>query len=323
MWQDTVIITRRVRHGLDLAADLEKAARVAEFAIGHKDERLTTRHVAHIGLNSTFSDMTLRRYGKRPPMTFRRERTKLEVAGSKVKPDLESHSVYIPAFRTALRVEFPRRFIRIREVVFDRDFAHFVFEVSADDRMEVQGWLGVDLNIIGPLAVVYVPTLGEVLRIGTEFYVLVKKYQKIIREVTDARKKGMRQRLYRRRKNRITDLLHKSTSKIVSLARDQQCGIRLEDLRGIRRAANPKRPQRIMVQQWPYFKFRQQIVYKAKMAGVPVQLVRPGGTSTTCAVHRVTGRRDGRTFLCPVGHEVDVDENAAMCISATVGKYEF
>lgn len=232
MARKNVTITRKVKHGLDLRLELSKAAEVAQFALDNPDKR-STKFVSHVGLNSTFSDMILRYYIEHPPKTFRSDKVKLLVAGSKVRPDVDRGLVYVPPLRTNIRCEFPKDFLRVRQIMFDQEYAFINMEVKAKEEMEVNEWLGVDLNIVGPLAVIWLPTTREVIPLGDEYYRLVQRYNRLETELEQHNKFHLLKKVRIRRAHKVDDLLHKVSAKIVEIAVNNRCGIRMENLCGI------------------------------------------------------------------------------------------
>lgn len=317
-----VIIARKVAHGRDLSVDLDKAFLVASFAVANPD-KLSTKYVRDIGLNSALSDMVLRRYGRHPPKTLRPEKVKLEIAGSKVVVDTVAKTLYVRALRLLLRCEFPPDFGKVRSVLFDSEFAYINLELKPKQKLNVSEWIGVDLNIIGGLIVAWIPTTGKVIRLGREYHDMMKTYDELQDSARRGRKNAALNRLTTRRRRRLNDLLHKISAEIVRIALRSGCGIRMEQLKGIREKGITEKPMRIMVQSWPFYKLQTYIKYKCERYGVPVQLVWTRDTSVRCAMHNLVGRREGRLLVCPVGHTVDVDLNAARNISIAQPRYEF
>jgi IS605 OrfB family transposase len=93
--------------------------------------------------------------------------------------------------------------------------------------------------------------------------------------------------------------------------------LRLEDLSGYRESAEDED----IIHDWPYAMLQEQICYKAKEEGIPVQFVDSAHTSTTCrkCQFTATANRDGDSFEChSCGYEVHADVNAGMNIA--VGK---
>jgi len=92
----------------------------------------------------------------------------------------------------------------------------------------------------------------------------------------------------------------------------------LEDLEGIREGLRVPKSQRYERMSWSYFQLQQMIVYKAKLAGIPVIFVPADYTSKTCSqchcmhdCNRVTQA----WFKCrECGFCWNADDNAAMNI---------
>ena len=61
---------------------------------------------------------------------------------------------------------------------------------------------------------------------------------------------------------------------LVRFARDHGCGIRLEELRGIRQTSRQRKETKRQADKnrdyWPYFDLETKVLYKAALAGVPV-----------------------------------------------------
>ena len=105
-------------------------------------------------------------------------------------------------------------------------------------------------------------------------------------------------------------VLHPSSCGIVDLATDlAPAVIALEELTGYREtAAEP-------IHDWPFALLQEMIAYKAKAAGILVEMVNPAYTNVTCRQCSQTNReyRDGTEFHCTrCGYEVHADVNAAI-----------
>ena len=98
--------------------------------------------------------------------------------------------------------------------------------------------------------------------------------------------------------------------------------IRLEDLTGIRLRGQARRRDRARsLQSWSFHRLQQFIGYKARLAGIQVEWVKPQKTSQTCSVcgHVAKNNRHGIHFLCQAcGHMAHADSNAAQNISRAI-----
>lgn len=113
---------------------------------------------------------------------------------------------------------------------------------------------------------------------------------------------------------------HEIAKKIVETAKDTGRGIALEDLQGIRDRITVRKSQRSRHHNWPFYQLQQYILYKAELAGIPVQLVDPRNTSKTCSQcgHCEKSNRKNRdNFACVAcGYAAPADYNAAVNIAA-------
>jgi IS605 OrfB family transposase len=102
---------------------------------------------------------------------------------------------------------------------------------------------------------------------------------------------------------------HNISKQLVSKAKDTHRQIALEDLKGIG-DSTVRHSQRRRHKAWAFFQLRSFIEYKAKIAGVLVQLVDPHNTSRTCpqcGFISKSNRRSQSEFLC---HQCGFASNA-------------
>jgi len=123
----------------------------------------------------------------------------------------------------------------------------------------------------------------------------------------------------RKEREKVRQILHHASKMIVLQAKQQQFGIVMEQLNGLRRLYRSGNGQgawyRGRMNSWSYAELQRQIEYKARWEGLPVIYVRPHGTSAKCSI---CGSRMARIpeenrklkcFRCDV--TVDRDVNAA------------
>lgn len=97
------------------------------------------------------------------------------------------------------------------------------------------------------------------------------------------------------------DTNHCIAKKIVQTAQRSTAGIALEELTGIRQRVKARRQQRARQSNWGFAQLRQQITYKARLAGIPVFLVDPRHTSQECPrCHHIAraNRKSQADFSC-------------------------
>jgi putative transposase len=129
---------------------------------------------------------------------------------------------------------------------------------------------------------------------------------KVGRMTTDDRRIGKRllTKYGTRERNRTVQRIHRVTKQIVTYAGENQLGIKMEKLTGIRRLYKRGNGQgasfRGRMNSWVFGETQRQTEYKAKWAGVPTLYVSPKGSSPNCpdCGFRVVPRQ-GRKLYCP------------------------
>lgn len=113
---------------------------------------------------------------------------------------------------------------------------------------------------------------------------------------------------------------HVVSKVIVAKAKDTVRAIALEDLTGIRKTVTVRKTLRSRSHSWTFRQLRSFIEYKAALAGVPVFLVNPRGTSHICpkCSHNEKANRPNRdSFKClQCGFSGYADHVAAVNIAA-------
>ena len=191
-------------------------------------------------------------------------------------------------------------------------------DIPEEDVEDVETFVGVDFGLVS------IATLSN----GKEFNSKKlqdyrEKRQKVRSSVQSKRTRGSKKLLKRlsgRERTTASIINHTIAKQIVQLAKEENKGIALEDLKGIRFSSLKKGKKfRTMVGKWSFNQLRQYISYKAILNGVPVVLVNPRYTSKTCNKCHHIGNRKGKVFECNnCGNNMDADVNASINI-ATLG----
>lgn len=204
-------------------------------------------------------------------------------------------------------------------IVRGKWFLHCVCDIPETERFEPEDWLGIDLGIVNISAdsdgTIYSGAEVEARRIH-----LARRRAGLQKRGTKAAKRRLK-KLSGKQRRYQHHINHCISKQIVASAERTERGIALEDLKGIRtRVTATSRQQRSKVANWAFHQLRTFIEYKATLAGVPVALVRPTGTSITCSCCGHTEKANRLTrevFECvSCGHTEPADLNAARNIRA-------
>ena len=184
-------------------------------------------------------------------------------------------------------------------------------EVPEEKVRDVEDFIGVDFGLLN------IATLSTGERMsGKELENYRIKRQSVRSSLQSKGTKGCKKvlkRLSGKEKRTASIVNHTIAKKIVAKAKQENKGIALEELKGIRNSANKKsKTFRSRVGRWNFCDLRQKIEYKAQLAGVPVVLVDPAYTSQMCNSCLHLGSRNGESFKCKnCGCSEHADVNAA------------
>lgn len=193
------------------------------------------------------------------------------------------------------------------------------------DTKSMKLWIGVDRgqNVLAVASFPYgMPTkfwkYGEVKQ-------LRRQYQRLRHKLQKAKKTKALKKLESRERRRITHINHLVSKQIVQFADVLHCGIRMEDLSGIRQTSKQRKKSKRDAGQnrdsWAYYQLEQFIQYKAALRGIPVQKIPPAYTSKTCCNCGAIGKTDKHQFSCNrCGFQCHSDWNASINISIWVGR---
>lgn len=316
-----MILTYKIQHNCDFSDELTKAKKVAEFAIQSKSR--SSADVKHIGLKSIIANQILRKYSK-DKKAKRVRRVKLAVPNQGIKVDKDTRTIRLPCLKLELQYHFSNEFEKINQIELDNEYAYLSTTFNEKPQIEPKGYIGVDLNTTGHCAVVGNPTNGKTIKMGKKSDHIHKKYKNMRKNLQKQDKYKKVKRIKNREQRIVKDMNHKISRKIVDTAQQYECGIRLEQLDGIRKTAKSSRSFRYSLNSWSFNQLQQMIEYKAKLLGIPVERIDPKYTSQLCSKCGSMGNRNGKDFKCPNCSHVDnADVNASFNIaSRPLGVYQ-
>lgn len=309
-----MILTFKAKHQRDFSTQLSQAKQVAEYAIANR-ERLSSKYVSHIGLKSVISNQILREYGRNKKCKKIR-RVNLIVPSQGIKLDVASKTIRIPCLNFEFTYEFWHPFEKVNQIEISSEYVFVSVSVKEQDEQEPAGWIGVDLNTTGHCAVAANPDTGKVLKLGSQAQHIHRKYKRLRRSFGHRKSLKKLKAVKRRQSNKVRDLNHKISKAIVNFAKENHSGIKLENLKGIRKNTKDFNPFNYYLNSWSFYQLQQMIEYKAKLQGVAVSYVAPYMTSQTCSKCGLKGERAGKSFVCPIHGLENADVNAAFGIGS-------
>ena len=310
----------KIKHNTDLSDSLSKAVKIANFAIKNR-HKLSSANVSDIGLPSAISNQVLRKYGKNKKCKrIKPENIKLVAPSQSIK--VNGNNITITPLKLNITIDPKCKHIitKVNQIELDHTYAYVCFEANDEPLKEVQNYIGVDLNATSHIAVVGNPQTGKILKLGKKASHIHKKY-KALR--SDLQKKKLYKKLKetKGKESRIVkDINHKISKAIVEYAKENNAGIKLEDLTGIRKNKKNTKTFRYTLNSWSYYQLGIMIAYKAQLLGIPVQYIDPRNTSKKCSWCENIGNRRGKLFKCGYCNHTDhADVNASFNIALTPG----
>jgi len=306
-------LTYKLKHNRDFSDELAKARKVAEYAIEHRSR--SSADVRHNGLKSAIANQVLRKYGN-----DRRAKTVgkvvLTVPGQGVKYDAENRSIRMPCLKLELDAGHLPLFGKINQVEVNEEYAFMTMTIPEPTLIGAQNFLGVDRNTTGHIAVAANPATGKVWKLGKQCHHVHEKYESIRRRLQEQGRYKEVKKLKNRENRIVRDINHEVSKKIVDVAVQNACGIKMEQLDGIRNSRKQASSFRHSLNSWSFYQLQQMIEYRARLRGIPVAYVAPQYTSQECSRCGLIGNRNGKSFSCPhCGHVDHADANASFNIA--------
>lgn len=309
-----MILTYKLKHNRDFSDELRKAKQVAEFGI--RNRTLSSKDVKQFGLKSVISNQILRKYVRNKKVKSVSS-VQLTVPNQGIKVDKKSRKITIPCLKLVLNYQFPD-FEKINQIEIGKEYACVSVTIPDIELKKADNYIGVDRNTTGHIVVAANPATGKVWKLGKKALHIRNKY-KNIRKTLQKQGKYRKLKQIKDRESRIVkDLNHKISKKIVEVAKENNCGIKLEDLTGIRNNKKHTKSFNYSLNSWSFYQLQMFIEYKAKLQGVEVVYVDPHYTSKKCSICGQIGNRNGKLFKCSCGHVDHADVNAAFNIGQSI-----
>jgi len=308
-----MILTFKIKHKKDFSYELSLAWKIAEFAL--KTGSCSSKDVKHIGLKSIISNQILRKYSRNKKIK-RIHRVVLTIPNQGIRVNKKNRKIIISSLSLNLDYQFRNDFKKINQIEINKDYAFIGVTVGEPSTKKVDGYIGVDRNTTGHIAVVGNPMTGKILKLGKKAEHIHKKYKNIRKNLQKKGKYGLVKKIKHRESNIVRDLNHKISRKIVDNADKNNTGIKLEDMKQIRRHVKVRKAFKYSLNSWSYYQLEQMILYKAKLLGIPVAYIESAYTSQNCSRCGHLGNRNKKEFKCPsCGHVDHADSNASFNIA--------
>lgn len=188
-------------------------------------------------------------------------------------------------------------------------------DVPEEAIKDIEEFIGVDMGLLEIAAL----STGE--SFNSKTLSEYREKRQIIRSSLQSKgtkgSKRVLKRLSGRERTTSTIINHTISKQIVQLAKVQNKGVAVEDLKGIRFSANKKGKKfRSRIGKWNFNQLRKFLTYKCLINGVKLIVVPPAYTSKTCNNCLHIGDRQSKKFTCNNCNSVfDADENAAKNIA--------
>lgn len=308
-----MILTYKLKHKFNLSNDLDKAIKVANFAINNRN-KLSSKEVSHIGLKSAISNQILRKYGKNKKCKLIKN-VNLIIPNQSIK--IENKILKILPLKLNLDIHNLPNFKKVNQIELSKEFAFISVEVVEALAFSPSSYVGLDRNATSHIAVLANPSTGKILKLGKSCLHIRNKYQ-YIRASAQKQKaiKFIKKRINNRESNIIKDINHKIAKKIIQYCFEHKSGLVLEDLKNIRNKKTKSKKLNRVINSWSFYQLESFIKYKALKYGVPIFKVSPHYTSQQCSKCGELGERNKKMFNCQKCKHTDhADVNAAFNIA--------
>lgn len=245
----------------------------------------------------------------------------LPICGDKGRQiKLTSNGIRIPAItgKDSIVMQWPRPIEGyVRSIEFFRRngiwYGSVCYNALPLPTIESTGWIGVDRNSVGNIAVFADPQTGTVRKLGICPARTKAVYRNRRKNLQKAGKKGFLKKIRRSQSRRMTYENHRATKAVVDYAAEHRRSVAIEKLDGVRRGKIRAYSEK---NQWAFFQFATFLRYKCALRGIPIVEVNPAYTSQGCSRCGSIHQPNGKQYLClTCGHNDHRDANAAFNIA--------
>ena len=205
-----MMLTYKMKHNRDFSVELGKARLIAQFALDHRT--ISSKDVRQFGLKSVISNQILRKYS-RNRNARKVNRAKLTVPAQGIRFSHENRTIFVPSLKYETNYLFRNDFEKIDQIEIDKEFAYISVTVPENAMIEPNGYLGVDRNTTGHIAVMGNPMNGKVVKLGKQSNHVHKKYRDMRRNLQKRGKYRKVKRTKKRERNISRDINHKVSKK--------------------------------------------------------------------------------------------------------------
>lgn len=317
-----MIVTYKIKHCKYFDQELAKAKQVAEFAVSHKGEKLTSAHTKQFGLQSAIANQIIRKYGNNKKIK-RVNKVNLIIPAQSIQHNNTEHKIIIPCLKYEFTYWLGLNFEKINQIEIGKEYLYMSVTILEKEEVVTPNYIGVDRNTTGHIAVVANPITGKILKLGKSALYVHNKYKNIRRKLQAKGKFSLLKKIKHRESDIVKNINHNISKKIVKEAQLANANIVLENLKGIRKQRKKSKSFNNALSSWSFYQLQTFVEYKAKLQGVKVIYVDPAYTSQVCSRCGLIGERKGKLFKCECSHVDHADVNAAFNIASlgSIGKF--
>ena len=308
-----MILTFKVKYDRDFSKELMKAKQIADFAL--KTRTQSSKDVKQFGLKSAIANQILREYSRNKKLKEVKN-VNLIVPKQSIQVNRRKRSIEIPCLKFAFGYKFRNDFTAVNQIEINKEWIFVSVTIQEKKELKVKNWIGIDRNTTGHIAVLANPKTGKVVKLGKQALYIHNKYKNIRRELQSKGKYGKVKAIKDRESRIVRNLNHQVSKVIIDIAKKSKCGIKLENLKGIRNNKKHAKSFNYNLHSWSFYQLEQFIKYKAKLEGIPIIYVEAKNTSKECSRCGSIGVRQGKKFKClNCGHVDHADANASFNIA--------